>query len=75
VAVTPCPKPTVQVFQVFLKTFPVCLLRDAVHAHRRVGPQPVKRARQRLRGQQMGERMEPGGRLLPGPFRYLHQFR
>jgi hypothetical protein len=69
------PQPLVQISQLVLQVLPVLLLRDVVHADRRIAAQPSKRSGQQLLIDQVGERMKPGRRLPFSSFRYLAKSR
>ena len=68
-------QPLVQVLQVVQQALPVLLLRDPIHAHRRILPQPVIGACQGRHIDQMRQRVEPSVGFSLRSFRYLPKLR
>ena len=68
-------EPRVQVLEVCLQRLPVLLLRDSIHAHRRILAHAVIGSFQGRPIDQMRQRVEPSFGLSLRSFHYLQQFR
>ena len=68
-------QPRVQVLEVRLQVLPVLLLRDPIHAHRRILRMPVIGALQGRHIDQMRQRVEPSFGFAFRSFHYLQQSR
>jgi hypothetical protein len=67
--------PRVQVLEVRLQRLPVLLLRDSIHAHRRILAHAVIGSFQGRHIEEMRQRVEPSFGLSLRSFHYLQQLR
>jgi len=68
-------QPCVQPLEIRFQLLPVLLLRDPIHAYRRVGTLPAIRACEGRHIDQMRQRVEPSFGFALRAFHYLHKSR